>query len=513
MAKLVPSKGSVNLQLPTSEVEYQDPISEQTELARKRRSESGSDEVSQRLISNEMVKLDSKAPLPAPLHVIEAFASQDLAPGPKLKLSSPDWSVSELDSPESVSTPLPVNSDGADSTRPWGPLHPLPVSDRARPVAKVGLDPITKGWAATCSNPPTVEFFHDGTRDPLSDQRDIDTGNGTLLSPVEYPETHTSQNPGQCHDVRDLNWRQANMTSELWIAREIKNRNQIAQRIRAEIEENNKVAQPAPVEEPWPTANCLLRPATPNDFSNIAAIINKESRQAKSPQVLGPAPIGSQDIRRMYDSCRRNMRPFIVAVPSASILLDRSKWPVGADQEYEEFLRFKQSQKTSSADNSILGFAFVTDSRMGLFGSPCYGSRFTGRITVLVDPAHRRKLYGSALLDRILLSVAAYHGSLVDYKWECSEPALIYEHTVTRNRRQYARVYIEALFEGEENIDQSWIAKMLERFEFKRVGRFEQAVRAGNSKESEWLDLAVWELQARPAQEIGDDTPPKLAMH
>lgn len=513
MAKLVPSKASVSLQQSTSEVEYQDPTSEQTEPARKARSESDSDEVSQQLISSEMANLDRKAPLPAPLHVIEAFASRDSAPGPKLKLSSPDWSVSELESPENDSTPLPVNSDGADSTGPWGPLHPLPVSHRALPVAKIGLDRITKGWVATCSNPPTAEFLHDGTRDPLSDQRDIDTGDGTLLSPVEYPETHKSQNPGQCHDVRDVNWRQANMTSELWIAREIKNRNQIAQRIRAEIEETNKVSQPTPVEEPWPTANCLLRPATPNDFAGIAAVMNKESRQTKSPQVIGPATTGTQDIRRIYENCRRNKRPFIVAVPSASILLDRSKWPEGADNEYEEFVRFKRAQKASSDEKTILGFGFVTESRMDVFGSPSYGSRFTGRITVLVDPAHRRKLYGSALLDRILLSVAAYHGSLIDYKWECSEPASIYEQTVTRNWRQYARVYIEALFHGEENIDQSWIGKMLGKFEFKRVARFEQAVRAGNSKESEWLDLAVWELQARPAKEIGDDAPSKLAMY
>ncbi|KAF7553615.1 hypothetical protein G7Z17_g3489 [Cylindrodendrum hubeiense] len=483
--KLVQLKESIDLELPA-------PVQpEETE----------SDKLSLRPISEETHNVDTKAPLPAPLHVIEAFTCRDAAHGLKPKLSSPNWSVSELAMPESESLELPFNSDGADSAGLWGPLPP-PGNDRVLSVVK-GPDPATEGWAITCVNPPTVQFLSDGTRDPFSDQRDIDPQNGLLLSPVEYPETHKSQNPGQCHDMRDLNWRQANMTSELWIAREIKNRRHIAQKIRAEIEEKNKVVQPAPVEDSWPTANCLLRPATPNDFSGIAAIMNEERRQENALQILESVIVGPQDVRKIYETCRRDMRPFIVAVSSGSTLLDRSKWPEGADKEFEEFVRFKKSQKSSKGE--IIGFAFVADSRLDLFGFPCRGSRFTGRIILLVASAQRRKLYGSALLDRILLSVAVYHRSLVDYKWECKDPALVYEHLATRNRRMYSRLYIEALFEtGKTN---QGIAKMLEKFDFRQVARFEEAIRAGRSAQSPWLDLIMWELEARPVEEIGDDAP------
>ncbi|KAK7413812.1 hypothetical protein QQX98_007305 [Neonectria punicea] len=449
---------------------------------------------------------DVPVPLPVPLHVIEAFTSQDQPRDTKTKGTNSDWSVSDLKSFDGGVQAESIVSEEQDSSKP------CKVDDRTIVVSPRILYPETEGWAAGCYRPPTVEFFYDGTRVPSSDRCDIDPSSGILLPPIDYPETHTEQSAGQCRDMRDIEYRRHYMTSEAWILREIRSRSRLEESIRAKVKEERKLIEPPPVEESWPTASCLLRPATPQDFFQIAIIINKERQQEKSPQVMETTPVGVQDIGKIYESCRTSLQPFIVAVPSAEDFLDRSKWPKGADKEFEEFVRFKQAQKASKP-TGIVGFAFLADLRLGLFGSPCHGSRFTGRITVLVHPDHRQKLYGSALLDRMLLSVAVYHRSLVDYKWDCPDPALIYEHPATRNQRKYARVYIEALSSKVETEKNAWMSKMLEKFEFQRTAVFEQAVRTDRGVNSEWLDLAVWELEARPAVEIVDETPQKGSMH
>ncbi|KAH7170192.1 hypothetical protein EDB81DRAFT_876235 [Dactylonectria macrodidyma] len=468
-----------------------------------------SDEVKECSTSSDTDEVDSRAPHPVPLHIIEAVTSGIAAPRAKPKLSNSAWSLSELDSDQD---PLPVNSDAQDSTRPYSPAC-LPEHDHTIAAGKCDPDPFTQDWVTACWSPPTVKLLYGGARVPSSDQQDIDTDNGSLMAPVEYPKTYANQSLGPCNNALDVNWRQAHMTSELRIVREIQNRQKLAQKIRNEIEEKARESQPDPIEEPWPTADCLLRPATPKDFPGIADIINKESKQAKAPQVFETAPVGPQDIQKMYDNCRRNLRPFVVAVASESKFSDRSKWPAGweKDPDFEKFVS-KQSKKFSTG-NRVLGFALVTNSRMGLFGFPCHGSRFTGRITVLVDPTQRRKLYGSALLDRILLSVAVYHRSLVDYKWECAEPALIYEDVPTKNRRKYARVYIETLVETDQDISNDWISNLMEKFEFRQVARFGKSIRTDNSPQRQWLDSVFWELEARPIVEIVEDTPYGLALY
>ncbi|KAH7162287.1 hypothetical protein B0J13DRAFT_633227 [Dactylonectria estremocensis] len=462
------------------------------------------DKVKQCSTSSDTNEVDGKAPHPAPLHIIEAFTSGIAGRRAKLKSSSLGWSLGELDSGQ---VPLSINSDVADSIGPRG-LVRTQENDHTISAGTCNPDPITQGWAAVCWSPPTAKFLHRRERAPLSDQQDIDTSNGTLMAPVDYPETYANQSDGPCRDSRDVNWRQAHMTSELWIVRDTQIRQKVAQRIRAELEEKAREIQPDLVEEPWPTANCLLRPVTPKDFAGIADIINKESKQTKTPQVFESVPVGPLEVQKMYDNCHRNLRPFVVAVAPESKFLDRSTWPEGAeyDEKFMEFVQFQQSRESSS-DNRVLGFALVTNSRMGLFGLPCHGSRFTGRITVLVDPDQRRKLYGSALLDRILLSVAVYYRSLVDYKWECADPTRVYEDLPTKNHRQYARVYIESLVETGEDIGSAWISNFMEKFEFRQVARFEKSIRTDNPPQRQWLDSVFWEFEARPVTEIVEETP------
>ncbi|KPM36051.1 hypothetical protein AK830_g10516 [Neonectria ditissima] len=489
--RLAQLKQSPTLELPTQLPGYESDSDRGAEL---------------RPASEDVQDLGVSVPLPVPLHVIEAFTSRDKPKGSKTKRTNSDWSVSELKSFAEGAHPASTESDGQDSAKL------CKINDCAVVVSMGNRHPETEEWASDCYCPPTVEFFYDGTRVPSSDQCDIDPCSGILLPPIDYPETHTEQSAGQCRDMRDIEYRRQYMTSEAWILREIKARARLEENIRAKMKEECKSTEVQPVEESWPTANCLLRPATPQDFLQIAAIFNRERRQEQSPQVMETTPVGVHDIEKIYESCRINLRPFVVAVPSTEDFLDRSKWPKGADKEFEEFARFKQSQKASKP-NCVVGFAFVADSRLGLFGSPCYGSRFTGRITVLVHPDHRRKLYGSALLDRMLLSVAVYHRSHVDYKWDCPDPALIYEEPATRNRRKYAHVYIEALASKGETEKTMWMAKMLEKFEFQQVALFKQAVRTDRGINSEWLDLTVWDFEARPVVEITNETQHKGGMH
>lgn len=344
---------------------------------------------------------------------------------------------------------------------------------------------------------PVATFLHDGTRD---DKCDINPCTGHLLPPIMFPNTFSNRpEPGMIRP-QDMAWRQANMTSELLVSKEIQSRESMAQLLIAKDLERQqlKLLENTSPEEPFPAAQCLVRPAKPQDFAGIAAIINEETQQ-----ILEPREVNKNIIQKIHASCRLNKRPFIVAVPSVSQMLSRSKWPEEAEDEYQEYVKFKQAQASLQPSN-VLGFAFIMDTRQGFIGGSCFGSRLTGQIKLAVRASHRRSLFGSALLDRILLSTAVYHHSLVDYKWECDEPSLIYEYPLARNDRKYVKLYIETMFEGEQDPQIAWMAKMLEKYQFQQAACFKEALRTegGREKKAKWLDLVVWELEARPVTEI-----------
>lgn len=237
-----------------------------------------------------------------------------------------------------------------------------------------------------------------------------------------------------------------------------------------------------------------MRPAAEAHFGEIAEIINLESRQRTPPYALESRPVQVQYVRQIFEHSRHSLSPFIVACLEEEDLLDRSKWLEGGEKAYREYVKSRASQPVKPP--VVVGFASVAEARIGLRNRPCPGSRFVGQIRLIIHPEHRRKQYGAALLDRILLSVAPYHRSMIGYKWNCDEPGLVYEQpSAAHNRRLYSRVLAET-FSQEEHI-QAWKRNSLEKFDFKNVGRLEEMVRTnrGRNGGSQWLDLDLWQLQ------------------
>ncbi|CAM1505239.1 Fc.00g108760.m01.CDS01 [Cosmosporella sp. VM-42] len=451
------------------------------------------------LASGDKSSIDPNAPFPTPLHTIEAILGQTDAKLGTTKRSKLTWELSDLDGNEGLDLVRYQELDFDDED----PYICTPAQGFTSPGVEA---PIVAGWLQGIATPPTASSLNKGSQAPntISHRCDIDTTTGEFLPVVTYPETQKTHLDGPSRNMDDIAWRQANLTSELRIQRELQVRRALAERIRASMQQQVQEERPSPEEVAWPEAHCLIRPAVAADFPGIALIMNLESHQAK-PQLVESRTLGVEDVEFAFNYCRRELRPFLVAVPGEPELLDRAKWPKGAeaDKDFNEYVQFKQAQAQKSKAPPVLGFAFITEPRMGPLGGYCFGSRYSGLIKLFVHPDHRRKLYGSALLDRVLLSVAVYHRSVVDHKWECPNSASIYETPAARNSRKYARLYLETLFSGPEDPEIQWIGKLLEdTFEFKRTGYFAEALRTGSDSKSQWLDLAIWEHHARPIAEI-----------
>ena len=331
---------------------------------------------------------------------------------------------------------------------------------------------------------------------------------------IFYPGTFQTLHEGPLRDHRDMAWRQLNMTSELMIVREIKARKDLAGRLRqkALLDEqrlseklNSEAVSPVLEESQWPRADCMIRPAKEEDLDQIAAIINLEREQERCPQILEPKTVTSLDVKKIYRYCEINLRPFVVALPWEEDFADRSKWPKNSEKAYQEFLKFKQSQARKSAE--VVGFAFVTESRVGFLNQPCPGSRFSGLVRLVVHPGHRRNLYGKALLDRILLSIDPFHASLVDHQWTCPNSSHIYERPASSNRRQYLRIYLECYAENKDSNDLKIISHVVKQFGFEQSAYLTQAVKTDRHYQSKWLDIAMWELCAQSPDEIVDKPP------
>ncbi|KAL7800408.1 hypothetical protein V8C43DRAFT_327226 [Trichoderma afarasin] len=358
----------------------------------------------------------------------------------------------------------------------------------------------TMAWLLQTSKPPAA--IHSLASQSAVDhyKKDIDTETGDFLPEIRYPDTFKSLHEGPSRDHRDIAWRQANLTVELQIAREIRSRELLATKIRSKIKPQ---VQAVPIEqETGPNAECIVRPATPEDFEAIAAIINMESRVTGSPQIIEWRDVTAANVQKIYESCRDNLQPFIVATTTEDPLLDRSNWPKNATKAYQGYLAFRSTQAKVSQE--VLGFAFVVEARLGLLGGPCPGSRHTGQVKVVVHPSHRGKLYGSALLDRILLCTAPFHRRALDYEWQCQDSSKVYESIACQNRRKYAWIYVETFCAGRDDPALRLATSFLQKFEFQEVCHLRSAVKTDRYYESKWLDIVLWARETQPLSNIED---------
>ncbi|KAL7903125.1 hypothetical protein HDV63DRAFT_412206, partial [Trichoderma sp. SZMC 28014] len=361
------------------------------------------------------------------------------------------------------------------------------------------------GWLLQVSNPPlVVDLLAPAATD--HHKKDIDPITGKFLPEIIHPDTFKALGDGPARSYSDIAWRQANMTVELQIHREIRVREVLANKARLQVESTQVELKPAHVEPPaWPDADCIVRPAKPEDFKAIATIMNLESKAKVNPQVFEWKEVVATDIEKIYKSCQDNLRPFVVATAASDPLLDPSNWPNYKPKTYQSYLAFRAAQAEVSQD--VLGFAFVTEARIGMLGTPCPGSRHTGQIQVMVHPDHRGNLYGSALLDRILLCTAPFHRSMVDYQWQCQDSAKIYENISYQNHRKYAWVYVETFCADRAEPATQLVTKFLQKFEFKEVGCLPSAIKTDRYYESQWLDLVLWARETQPRSNIVDSAP------
>ncbi|KAM0263030.1 hypothetical protein ACHAQJ_001409 [Trichoderma viride] len=361
----------------------------------------------------------------------------------------------------------------------------------------------TMAWLLQTSNPPAAARVLAPGIAIDHYKKEIDPETGDFMPEVRYPDTFKTLHDGPSRDHRDIAWRQANMTVELQINREIRSRELLATKFRLQIK---REVETVPVEKTtWPDAECIVRPVEREDFQAIANIMNLESKAKGNPQIFEWKEIVATDVQKIYESCRDNLRPFIVAIAAEDPLLDRSKWPENATKAYQSYLAFRSSQ--TKVSQVIFGFAFVTEARIGILGTPCPGSRHAGQVKVIVHPDHRGKLYGSALLDRILLCTAPFHRSMVDYEWQCQDSAKIYEAMSYQNHRKYAWIYVEAFCAGRDDPAMKLAANYLQKFEFKEVCYLPSAVKTDRYYESQWLDLVLWARETQPRCNIVDLAP------
>ncbi|KAF5026656.1 hypothetical protein F66182_1240 [Fusarium sp. NRRL 66182] len=403
------------------------------------------------------------APLPAPMHVIQAAVYTGVLQHP-LYFNNPSLIASEgsgLSDGDELEQPLQEN---ASSTGEAGALvHADPESQQTTATTSTVA---VQHWKDS-HDYPIVDLNKERQR-PGADSCDINTATGEFLPPVRYIKLQPAEIGTHSHDMSDLNWRRLNTSSENYITREIARRQLLRERVNLQREENELAARAIEAkeeEQPWPNAHCTLRPVESGDFQAIAEIFNLEIQRGQYSQIVSQH-IEPAEIATLYNKCLQSRRPFIVAVPEVPGILDRSGWSRAEEEEYQEFLKFKKSRHTSQP--KILGVAFVID----------------------------------ASTD-ILACVLIRHRSLVDYNWICQEPRGIYEYVSAHNTQQYRKVYVETIFTGPQDPQIEGITNLLDKYEFEKVADFKECIKDAVS--GTWKDRVIWELEARMAEEINEN--------
>ncbi|KAG5942921.1 hypothetical protein E4U53_007135 [Claviceps sorghi] len=359
-------------------------------------------------------------------------------------------------------------------------------------------DPV-KSWLVKHLSSPSLLVPVDKIGDLVNSRCDIDPQNGTFLPPVLQPETLRCAIKGPCEGYHDVLWRQNNMTTELHVMKELRSRENMAASLRMALD--NKTHQfdsSGESGQAWPKANCIVRPATQLDIPAIAEILEKESQDNK--RIL----LHAEDVARIWKKCRTDNRPFIVVTPAKEDVLDRSKWPNHSEAIYEDFARFMAKNKRPVL--SVVGFAFIAGSRLGMNDCACPGA-YSGHLNLIVHPDHRRRLYGSALLDRILISISPLHTSVVDHDWSCDKDEFdgIYEFPANRNVRQYTLLHVEVLDSHDRDETSDARNQFLKKFGFEEVGRLKNVlVTEDDQQHMHWQDLVTWARDITPTSNVID---------
>lgn len=250
--------------------------------------------------------------------------------------------------------------------------------------------------------------------------------------------------------------------------------------------------------------DCVLRPAIAKDMVGVARIYNYEVFNTLRAWDTEEVPVS--DFVGILNECQRKHLPFLVAVRQAVDLVDASVWPSqAAHHEYMQHQR--HCNAVPDETETVLGFVFL-QSLDGGFGRGKHVGDMSCRMTLFVDPEHRKKHIGSALIDRTLMCMARTHpGNAVLHKWESAGHHPYNDAEMHRMARFLPnRIVIEGLFSGKKDPDYEWFDKMLAPFRFIDVGHVEGAYSTRRGMRSECLDKFIWMYmsQMHPEADSGD---------
>ncbi|OAA56478.1 Acyl-CoA N-acyltransferase [Cordyceps fumosorosea ARSEF 2679] len=418
---------------------------------------------------------------------IQERAIQDDNTTPNAKDSLSSWSVSAIAEGHAAALPKEVSVGQDEEDKISCKMDSSPKVEP--PFARPPWTPVHSWLMETVE----IAMPHEITKAATSvDCLAIDPETGAFIPEIEQPECKLNHD----FDLRsEPAWRRSNMTSGMQISRELRARARLGQRL--------KEMQPVPpvpeeAESSFPRAHCTIRPATDDDIGGILDIAKLERENNGLDENSGKLSVGirSEDIAEHLQKCQEEQWPFIVAT-SEDELLDQSKWPAGSDTAYKAYVAYRGSIEPKAV---IVGFAFAL--RRKSSGLDVYHDRVDQScyITLFVHPGHRNKKYGSALLDRILMSVSPIHRSLIDFRWKCDDPAEVYEPLASKNAQQYARAFVE--YEARMEGQASPAKKLLEKFGFSQVGHLSCVRNQNGEGKKLWWDRFTWEFAAQSLENV-----------
>lgn len=453
------------------------------------------------------------------------------------------------------------NGDGWVNKHAWKDYASSPRSNGG--AEEDGFDSFGTGWKATYCRKWISSMS--GYSPPVADsigkwldrhwECDVDTKNGFLMSPVDYPETRI--NPDDPLNKAELDRRlrgTADMQTTVnflrmqkrMLKREKKEREYLARnpppaswkRKASPQPQPSPAPVPKPVETPAvetiqkssqgdvpetqvqvPSAQqavgddvdsrmvkipCHLRPADPADAPQILDIYNWEVTYGT--QALDVKPLVLQDIQRLLTECKAARMPFIVAVQGtpmeAACRKEVPAQPRGPYKQPRQTAPYQKTPETQSGSDKILGFGFISCLVAGLAGSmDSNAGRFIGRVHFYVAQASRRKGIGRAILHRLTRFCSRYCISVDWYEWYDPHRLAVFEEP-DYNARNYSRLYIETSSTGEKDPDNGWYERFLDGMGYLFMSTLDKTRKVKYGPDGQWRDTIVWQHDCRDYKSI-----------
>ncbi|ROV99068.1 hypothetical protein VMCG_06674 [Cytospora schulzeri] len=249
---------------------------------------------------------------------------------------------------------------------------------------------------------------------------------------------------------------------------------------------------------------CHLRPVEPTDVPQILDIYNWEVMNGY--QALDTEPLCLQDIQRLFKECQSAKTPFIVAVQGTS-----SESASRQETHAQSRGPYKQSRPTGPYQNAreaqprsdkILGFGFISCPMPGLAGSVHSNvGRFIGRVHFYVEHASRRNGIGRALLHRLTRCCSKFCISVDWYQWYDPVGSAVFDEP-DFNPRNYSRLYIETSSSGEKDPDNGWYEKFLDGMGYLFMSTLDKTRKVRYGPDGQWRDTIVWQHDCRDPKYI-----------